>query len=163
NAFFVRYHLADIPEVDAAAWRLKIGGPGAEREVGLTLESLKTGYEKVEIAAVCQCSGNRRGFSDPHVAGGEWGNGALGHGKWGGVRLKDVLDKVGVKKEAIEVGFIGADGPIVDKTPDFVKSVPVWKAMDENTLIAFEMNGEPLPHWNGFPARIIVPGWTATY
>jgi DMSO/TMAO reductase YedYZ molybdopterin-dependent catalytic subunit len=97
------------------------------------------------------------------VPGVEWGNGAIGNAKWGGVRLKDVLAKVGVKKEAIEVAFNGADGPVFDKTPDFVKSVPVWKAMDENTLISFEMNGGPLPHWNGFPARIVVPGWTATY
>ena len=74
-----------------------------------------------------------------------------------------MLDKVGLKKEAIEVSFDGADGPAVDKTPDFVKSIPVWKAIDENTLIAYEMNGEALPDWNGFPARIVVPGWTGTY
>ena len=153
NAFFVRYHLVDIPEIDAATWKVTIG----------TLDDLKSGFEKVEIAAICQCSGKRRGFSDPHVPGVEWGNGAIGNAKWGGVELKDVLEKVKMKKEALEVAFNGADGPIVDKTPDFVKSVPLWKAIDENTLIAFEMNGEPLPHRNGFPARIIVPGWTATY
>ncbi|MEZ2131812.1 MULTISPECIES: molybdopterin-dependent oxidoreductase [unclassified Sinorhizobium] len=163
NAFFVRYHLADIPEVDVATWKIKIGGAGAERQLELTLDDLKNGFEKVELAAVCQCSGERRGFSNPHVPGVEWGNGAIGNAKWGGVRLRDVLDRVGVKQEAIEVSFNGADGPAVDKTPDFIKSVPVWKAIDENTLIAFEMNGELLPHWNGFPARIIVPGWTATY
>jgi sulfite dehydrogenase len=77
NAFFVRYHLADIPEVDAVAWRLRIGGPGAERQVELALDDLKSAYEKVEIAAVCQCSGNRRGFSDPHVAGVEWATALL--------------------------------------------------------------------------------------
>jgi DMSO/TMAO reductase YedYZ molybdopterin-dependent catalytic subunit len=163
ESFFVRYHLAVIPEIDAASWKLKIGGAGAEREIGLTLNDLKSGFEKVEIAAVCQCSGNRRGFSDPHVPGVQWGNGAIGNARWGGVRLKDVLDKAGVKKETIEVAFDGADGPVIDKTPDFIKSIPVWKAIDENTLIAYEMNGEPLPHWNGFPARIVVPGWTATY
>lgn len=163
NAFFVRYHLADIPELDSATWKVRIGGLGAERQVELTLADLKNNYPKVELAAVCQCSGNRRGFSDPHVPGVEWGNGAIGNAKWGGVRLKDVLGKIGLKKEAIEVSFHGADGPVLDKTPDFIKSVPVWKAIDENTLIAFEMNGAPLPHWNGFPARIIVPGWTGTY
>src|SRR5437016_152170 len=57
----------------------------------------------------------------------------------------------------------GADGPVLGKTPDFVKSLPVWKAVEDTTLVAYEMNGEPLPHWNGFPARIVVPGWTATY
>ena len=99
----------------------------------------------------------------PHVFGVEWGYGAMGCARWKGARLKDVLDKVGLKKEAIEISFEGADGPAVDKTPDFIKSIPAWKAVDESTLIAYEMNGQPLPHWNGFPARIVVPGWTGTY
>jgi sulfite dehydrogenase (cytochrome) subunit A len=163
KAFFVRYHLANIPVVDARTWKVKVGGPGAERQLELTLDDLKKDYERHEITAVCQCAGNRRGFSDPHVPGVEWGNGAIGNAKWGGVRLKDVLDKVGVKKEAIEVSFDGADKPVLDRTPDFVKSIPLWKAVDESTLIAYEMNGEPIPHWNGFPARIVVSGWTATY
>lgn len=85
--------------------RLKVGGAGAERKLELTVDDLKTGYEKVELAAVCQCSGNRRGFSDPHVPGVEWGNGTIGNAKWGGVRLKDVLDKAGLKKEARAVSF----------------------------------------------------------
>ena len=68
-----------------------------------------------------------------------------------------------LKPEAIEIAFNGADGPVIDKTPDFIKSLPVWKAVDESTLIAYEMNGAPLPHFNGFPARLIVPGWTGTY
>jgi hypothetical protein len=87
----------------------------------------------------------------------------MGCARWKGARLKDVLDKMGLKKESIEVSFGGADGPAVDKTPDFVKSIPVWKAMEDTTLIAYEMNGAPLPHFNGFPARIVVPGWTGTY
>jgi hypothetical protein len=87
----------------------------------------------------------------------------MGCARWKGARLKDVLDKAGLKKEAIEVAFEGADGPPVDKTPDFVKSIPVWKAVEESTLVAYEMNGAPLPHFNGFPARLIVPGWTGTY
>ena len=117
----------------------------------------------VEVVAVNQCSGNRRGLSKPHVAGVEWGYGAMGCARWKGARLKDILDKVGLKKEAIEIVFNGADGPAFDKTPDFIKSIPVWKAIDENTIIAYEMNGQPLPHLNGFPARLIVPGWTGTY
>ncbi len=116
-----------------------------------------------EVVAVNQCSGNRRGLFQPHVPGVEWGYGAMGCARWKGARLKDVLDKVGLKKEAIEIVLNGADGPAVDKTPDFIKSIPVWKAIEETTLIAYEMNGAPLPHLNGFPARIIVPGWTGTY
>ena len=163
DAFFVRYHLARIPEVSAAEWKLEIGGDAAEKPFTLDLPGLQKGFEQVELAAVCQCSGNRRGLSDPHVAGVEWGIGAMGNARWKGVRLKDVLARAGVKKEALEVAFSGADGPSLESTPDFTKSLPVWKALDENTLIAWQMNGEPLPHWNGAPARLIVSGWTGTY
>jgi DMSO/TMAO reductase YedYZ molybdopterin-dependent catalytic subunit len=162
DEFFVRYHLADIPEVDIKTYKITIGGEGANGQAELTLDDLKK-MPAVEVAAVNQCSGNRRGLSKPHVAGVEWGYGAMGCARWKGARLKDVLDKVGLKKETIEIAYGGADGPVVDKTPDFVKSIPVWKAMDENTIIAYEMNGAPLPHFNGYPARIVVPGWTGTY
>lgn len=162
DAFFVRYHLSDIPEIDARTWKLSVGGEGAGGQVEINLDDLKR-MPAVELAAVNQCSGNRRGLFEPHVAGVEWGYGAMGCARWKGARLKDVLDKVGLKKEAIEIVLNGADGPAVDKTPDFVKSIPVWRAMEETTLIAYEMNGAPLPHLNGFPARLIVPGWTGTY
>jgi sulfite dehydrogenase len=162
DAFFVRYHLSDIPRVDAGTWKLVVDGEGASGQTELTLADLKN-LPVVEVVAVNQCSGNRRGLFEPHVPGVEWGYGAMGCARWKGARLKDVLDKIGLKKEAIEIVVSGTDGPAVDKTPKFIKSIPVWKAMDENTLIAYEMNGEPLPHFNGFPARLVVPGWTATY
>jgi DMSO/TMAO reductase YedYZ molybdopterin-dependent catalytic subunit len=162
DVFFVRYHLAVIPEVDATTWKIAVGGEGASGQAELTLEDLKK-LPTAEVVAVNQCSGNRRGLFQPHVPGVQWGYGAMGCARWKGARLKDILDKVGVKKEAIEIAFDGADGPIIDKTPDFIKSLPVWKAMDENTLIAYEMNGQPLPHFNGYPARLVVPGWTGTY
>jgi len=163
DAFFVRYHLAAIPEVKAAEWSLAVGGDSAERELKFTLSRLKKEFKPAEVTAVCQCSGNRRGLFEPHVAGVEWGVGAMGNAVWRGVRLKDVLGRAGVKADALEVVLDGADGPALPKTPDFVKSIPVEVAMDENTLIAFEMNAKPLPHWNGFPARLVVPGWTGTY
>lgn len=163
DAFFVRYHVAKIPEVNGAEWKLQVGGDAAQKPFELTLDQLKREFEQVELAAVNQCSGNRRGLFSPHVAGVEWGYGAMGNARWKGVRLKDVLARAGLAKDAVEVAFDGADAGVLDKTPDFVKSIPVWKALDENTLIAWEMNGEPLPHWNGYPARIVVPGWTATY
>jgi DMSO/TMAO reductase YedYZ molybdopterin-dependent catalytic subunit len=163
DAFFVRYHLSNIPEVAAASWRLKVGGESVDKPLELTLDNLRNDYEQVEIAAVCQCSGNRRGMFQPHVPGVEWGPGAMGNARWRGARLKDVLAKAGVKKDALEVVLDGADSGVFPGTPDFLKSIPAWKAMDENTLIAHTMNGAPLPHWNGFPARIVVPGWTATY
>jgi DMSO/TMAO reductase YedYZ molybdopterin-dependent catalytic subunit len=163
NRFFVRWHLANIPAVDTDSWRLKVAGDASSRPGELTLNQLKTQFEPVEVAAVCQCAGNRRGLAEPHAPGVEWANGAVGKARWKGARLKDVLAHAGVKKEAIEIAFDGGDRPVLDATPDFVKSIPAWKALDDNTLIAYEMNGEPLPHWNGFPARIVVPGWVATY
>jgi DMSO/TMAO reductase YedYZ molybdopterin-dependent catalytic subunit len=163
DVFFVRYHVGAIPEVDLATWKLSVAGDAVERSAEYTLDELKNGFEQVEIVAVNQCSGNRRGLAQPHVQGVQWGYGAMGNARWKGVRLKDVLDKSGVRKDAVEVGFDGADHGIVDKTPDFIKSLPMWRALDENTLLAWDMNGAPLPHWNGFPLRLVVPGWTGTY
>ncbi|HEU4382970.1 MAG TPA: molybdopterin-dependent oxidoreductase [Anaeromyxobacteraceae bacterium] len=162
DAFFVRYHVPNIPGVGTAEWKLEIGGDSVERPLALAFDDLKA-YEQVEIAAVCLCSGNRRGLSDPHVPGIQWAHGAMGNARWKGVRLKDVLGKAGVKKEAVEIVMNGSDSAPLTTTPDFVKSLPMWKALDENTLLAYEMNGEPLPHWNGHPVRLVVPGWTATY
>jgi DMSO/TMAO reductase YedYZ molybdopterin-dependent catalytic subunit len=163
DAFFVRYHLANIPEVDARAWRLRVGGDSASRRQEWPLEALKRDFEKVSVAAINQCSGNRRGLFTPRVPGVQWQYGAMGNAIWSGVRLRDVLQKVGVRPDAVEVVFDGADAALLGSTPDFVKSLPIERALDENTLIAFEMNGRPLPHWNGAPARLVVPGWTATY
>jgi DMSO/TMAO reductase YedYZ molybdopterin-dependent catalytic subunit len=162
DRFYVRYHLSDIPTIDANTYKIAVGGDGANGQAEITFDELKK-FPAYEVVAVNQCSGNRRGRSKPHVPGVQWGYGAMGCARWKGARLKDLLDRVGLKKEAIEIVFNGADGPTFDKTPDFVKSLPLWKAIDESTLVAYEMNGEPLPHFNGYPARLIVPGWTGTY
>lgn len=163
KAFFVRYHLSNIPRIDLSEWRLSITGDAVDKPLELTIPKLKKKFKQVEIAAVNQCAGNRRGLVEPHVPGIQWHYGAMGNARWRGVRLKDVLEKAGVKQNALEVIVGGSDSGLTVKMPDFVKSLPLWKAMDENTLIAFEMNGEPIPHWNGYPARLIVPGWTGTY
>ncbi len=162
DRFYVRYHLSDVPSIDAKTYKITVGGDGSNGRIEITFDELKN-FPAYEVVAVNQCSGNRRGLSKPHVAGVQWGYGAMGCARWKGARLKDLLDKVGLKTAAIEVAFNGDDGPAFDKTPDFIKSLPVWKAIDESTLIAYEMNGEPLPHLNGYPARLIVPGWTGTY
>ena len=162
DAFFVRYHLSVIPEVDVRTWKIVVGGEGANGQAEFTLHDLKR-LPATEVVAVNLCSGNRRGLFQPHVPGVEWGYGAMGCARWKGARLKDLLDKVGLKKEAIEIVFDGADSPIIDKTPDFIKSIPTWKAVEDTTLVAYEMNGAPLPHFNGFPARVVVPGWTGVY
>lgn len=163
DQFFVRWHLAHIPQVAAETWRLEVGGDSVEHPFELTLDQLKRDFEPVELFAVCQCAGNRRGFSEPHVPGVQWGAGAMGNARWKGARLKDVLARAGLKSDALEIVFDGADYGAIDETPDFVKSLPLWKALDENTLVAYEMNGEALPHWNGFPVRLVVPGWSGTY
>jgi DMSO/TMAO reductase YedYZ molybdopterin-dependent catalytic subunit len=164
DQFFVRYHLAVIPPMaDLGKWSLTVGGEAADRQITLGLEELRTGFPQAEVAAVCQCSGNRRGLSSPHVPGVEWGYGAMGNAVWRGPRLKDVLAKAGVKAGALEVWLDGADSPVLPTTPDFLKSLPMDKALADETIIATTMNGQPLPHLNGYPARVIVPGWTATY
>lgn len=162
DAFFVRYHLAVIPEVDPRTWRLRIGGASTSRVIELSLDELKRGFERVSVAAINQCSGNRRGLFSPRAPGVQWSYGAMGNAVWSGVRLRDVLSRAGVKGDALEVVFDGADSGLLG-TPDFVKSLPIERASDEHTLIALEMNGRPLPHWHGAPARLVVPGWTATY
>jgi DMSO/TMAO reductase YedYZ molybdopterin-dependent catalytic subunit len=163
DRFFVRYHLSDVPEVDSRTWRLKVAGASVGQPMELMLEDLKRDFERVRLAAINQCSGNRRGLFSPRVPGIQWEYGGMGNAMWGGVRLRDVLNRVGVKKDALEVVFDGADRAALLATPDFVKSLPIERALDENTLLAFEMNGAPLPHWNGAPVRLVVPGWTATY
>jgi DMSO/TMAO reductase YedYZ molybdopterin-dependent catalytic subunit len=163
DAFFVRYHLAFIPEIDPRTWRLRVSGASIRRPLELSLNDLKRSFEQVALAAVNQCSGNRRALFTPRVPGVQWGNGAMGHAMWRGVRLRDILHKCDLRPDALEVVLDGADGPLLPATPDFQKSLPIARALDENTLIAFEMNGHPLPHFNGGPARLIVPGWTATY
>ena len=163
SLFFVRYHLPNIPRIDAASWRLEIGGPSTQRTLALSLRDLRSHFEHVSLAAVNQCSGNRRGLFSPRVPGVQWTNGAMGNALWTGVRLRDLLRQAGVAADALEVVFNGADSPLLPETPDFLKSLPIERALDENTLIAFEMNGQPLPHFNGAPARLVVPGWTGTY
>jgi sulfite dehydrogenase (cytochrome) subunit A len=163
DQFFVRYHLSVIPEVDTATWRLRIGGESVTTPFELSLPEMRRRYAQVEIPAINQCSGNRRGLFEPRVPGVQWSNGAMGNARWRGVRLRDVLRDAGVRSDAMEVVFDGADRGVIPQTPDFQKSLPVEKALHEDVLVAFGMNGKPLPHSNGAPARLVVPGWTATY
>jgi DMSO/TMAO reductase YedYZ molybdopterin-dependent catalytic subunit len=163
DRFFVRYHLAGIPSMPALAkWFLTVGGDATDGEITFGINDL-TNLPQVEVAAVCQCSGNRRGLSSPHVAGVQWGYGAMGCATWRGPRLRDVLAKARTKADAVEVWLDGQDEPVLPTTPDFNKSLPMDKAMSDDVIVAIAMNGQPLPHLNGYPARVVVPGWTATY
>lgn len=162
DAFFVRYHLAGIPlEIDPATFTVEIKGKVA-KPLKLTLADLKK-MPAQEIVAVTQCSGNSRGFSTPRVAGGQSGNGAMGNARWKGVPLKAVLDQAGVQAGAKQVVFGGMDGPVSDKTPDFAKALDLDHARDGEVMLAYAMNGENLPMLNGFPLRLVVPGYYGTY
>ncbi|PNG24941.1 molybdopterin-dependent oxidoreductase [Methylocella silvestris] len=162
DQLFVRWHWAVIPtEIKVDTYRIAVRGH-VKNELSLSLADLMS-LPRVELAAVNQCSGNSRGFFEPRVAGGEWGNGAMGNAKWLGVRLKDVLDKAGVKDGAQCVRFGGLDEPMVEGAPKFTKSIAIDHARDGEVMLAFGMNGEQLPLLNGFPIRLIVPGWYSTY
>ena len=162
DAFFVRYHLADIPlSIDPATFRLEVKGH-VDRPLSLSLSDLKA-MQPVEIVAVNQCSGNSRGFIEPRVAGGQLANGAMGNARWTGVPLKTVLDKAGVKAGAVQVVFDGLDGPVLPETPDFAKALEVDHARDGEVMLAYAMNGEDLPWLNGYPLRLVVPGYYGTY
>jgi sulfite dehydrogenase len=162
DALFVRWHITPIPtSVDLAEWRLAVGG-NTEKELKLSFDDLRK-FEKVSYTAVIQCAGNGRSFFEPRVPGGQWKNGSMGNVTWGGVRLKDILSAAGVKAGSVDVSFNGLDRGSLPTVPDFVKSLPMDKAIEEDIIVAYEMNGQPLTLLNGFPARLIVPGWYATY
>lgn len=162
DAFFVRYHLAGIPlEIDPDTFRLQIKGK-VDNPLTLSLADLKA-MGQTEIVAVHQCSGNSRGFFDPRVAGGQLADGAMGNARWRGVSLKTVLDKAGVQAGARQVTFDGLDKPIIPETPDFIKALDVDQARDGEVMLAWSMNGEDLPWLNGYPLRLVVPGYYGTY
>jgi sulfite dehydrogenase (cytochrome) subunit A len=162
DAFFVRYHLADVPlTIDPHAFSVEIKGK-VDRVTKLSLADIKK-MPSIDIVAVNQCSGNSRGFSNPRVAGGQLGNGAMGNARWRGVSLKAVLDMAGVQSGARQVTFKGMDGPVIDKTPDFVKALDIDHARNGKVMLAYSMNGAELPVLNGFPLRLVVPGYYGTY
>ncbi len=162
DAFFVRWHLPGIPQsVDATAHRIAVTGE-VNKTLSLSLDDLAA-LPQVEITAVNQCSGNSRGLSAPRVAGGQWQNGAMGNAVWTGVRLRDVLDRAGLKATAKQVQFDGLDAGVLPATPDFRKSLDIAVARGDDVIVAYAMNGEPLPVLNGYPVRLVVPGWYSTY
>ncbi len=160
---FVRWHYSDIPNsIDVASYRVAVHGAVKAPQALSLGEILKAG-EYIEFAAVNQCAGNGRGLFEPRVAGAQWANGAMSNAVWRGVRLRDVLDKAGVGADAKFVRFRGLDKPLVAAAPRFAKSIPIDKARADDTILAFAMNGEALPLLNGFPLRVVVPGWFSTH
>jgi DMSO/TMAO reductase YedYZ molybdopterin-dependent catalytic subunit len=163
DQFYVRWHWSVIPAaIDVDKFRLAVRGH-VNKMLSLSLMDIVNGLPRVELAAVNQCSGNSRGFFQPRVPGGEWANGAMGNALWMGVRLKDVLDRAGVKAGAVQVRFNGLDEAVVPDAPRFMKSLDIDHARDGEVMIAYAMNGDQLPLVNGFPLRLVVPGWYSTY
>ena len=162
DQFFVRWHWALVPtQVDLTAFKLTVRGHVNEA-VSLSMADILA-MPRVEIAAVNQCSGNSRGLFQPRVPGGQWENGAMGNARWIGVRLRDVLDRAGVKSGAVAARFKGLDEALIESAPTFMKSLDIDHARDGEVMLAYQMNGEQLPLLNGFPLRLIVPGWYSTY
>ena len=165
-AFFVRWHLDRHPNaIDLTRWRLSIEG-NVTRPLALALDDLVRRFEAVSVTAVNQCSGNSRSRFRPRVPGVQWGNGAMGCATWTGVRLRDLLDAAGLKAGALEVQFEGLDrgrGPEGRGSYRFLKSLRLDDPVLDRALAAYEINGAPLPMLNGFPLRLVVPGYFATY
>ena len=166
EAFYVRWHLSGIPNaVDLEAWKLRIEG-SVNKPLALGLPELIQKFTPVSLAAVNQCSGNSRSRMQPRVPGGQWGNGAMGNAMWTGVRLRELLDMAGVKRGALQVQFQGLDtgpGPSGLGSNLFLKSIELGNPILDECVVAYLMNGEPLPMLNGFPVRLVVPGYFATY
>lgn len=160
DRFFVRSHLS-TPAVGLAPWSLRIGGL-VERPRGWSLAELEK-LEQVKVPAVLQCAGNGRAYFRPRLPGIQWEKGGVGHAEWAGVRLVDLLERAGVQRGVGHVHFLGADAPPSPKTPAYLRSLPLDRALDPNTLVATHMNGDPLPFLHGGPMRLVVPGWTGNH
>ena len=144
---------------DLQGWKLTIDGE-VDRKLELSMDDLLR-FPQVSLKAVLECAGNGRSLFDPKVGGTPWVRGAVGCSEWTGVRLRDVLEHAGLKPHAVYLGNYGEDVP-AESGEAFSRGIPIEKAMDEHTLIAFKMNGEDLPAAHGFPARLIVPGWVGS-
>lgn len=162
DRFYVRWHYPMPTEIDAETFRLSVHG-AVDKPLSLALKEVIGGGEIIELAAVNQCSGNARGQFVPRVPGAQWGAGAMGNAKWRGIRLRDLLDAAGVSPDAKFVRFGGLDEPLVADAPAYRKSIPIDVARRDDVMIAFAMNGDALPLLNGYPLRLVVPGWYATY
>jgi DMSO/TMAO reductase YedYZ molybdopterin-dependent catalytic subunit len=154
--FFVRNHMHEPSELEASDWRLSLGGE-VEKPITLSLADLSK-IETHSVVNTLECAGNGRNLHRPQVPGIQWGKGAVGTARFSGPRLRDVLQRAGVKPTGKHVMFRGLD-EVPGKVPPFIRSIPIEKALDSDTLIATHMNGSPLTKHHGFPARALVPGW----
>jgi sulfoxide reductase catalytic subunit YedY len=158
DLFFVRWHMPVIPTyINLNKFSISINGL-VEKEIKISLKELKTEFQQVELTAVLQCGGNNRTAFKPTASGIQWGIGAMGCAEWKGVRLKDVLKKAGLKKDATWIGFNGKDKAVYNETANFVRELKL-EHLNDDIILAYEMNGEDLPYLNGYPVRLILPGF----
>jgi DMSO/TMAO reductase YedYZ molybdopterin-dependent catalytic subunit len=154
--FYVRNHMIEPAKINAAQWKLSIGGE-VEKPITLGLADLAT-IDKHSVTNTLECAGNGRGFQNPKVPGIQWQRGAVGNARFTGPRMADVIQRAGLKPSGKHVMFRGLD-EVPGNVPPFVRSIPIEKALDSDTVIATHMNGLPLTQHHGFPARALVPGW----
>ena len=148
----------DIPVVDATSWRLVVDGE-VERPVSLSLDELRA-RPALDVAATMECAGNGRASLSPWVDSQPWLNEAVGTGAWRGVRLRDLLEDAGPRDGAIEVLFTGLDRGLEEEVEQsYQRSLPLAEALRDDVILAYELNGVPLPPQHGFPLRLLVPGW----
>ncbi len=159
NEVFFKRNQGQFPDepVDLAGWVLRVEGR-VKNELSLTFEDIRH-FPRVEVADTLECSGNSRSLLKDKASGNPWTIGGVGNAIWGGIWLKDVLEKAGLQDDARHVGFEGFDKPLGSAGIKFIRSIPVEKAMD-STLLAYEMNGQPLPLKHGYPMRALALGWT---
>lgn len=163
---FVRNNgLAPAPQVlDPEKWSLEIAGESCEKHVTLTLKELKEKFKQHTLQMVLECAGNGRSEFNPPATGNQWTTGGVGCPTWTGVRLRDVLEYAGIKQDAVYIGYYGADSHLSGdpaKT-SISRGVPIAKALEDESLIAFAMNGEDIPIENGHPLRLMFGGWAAS-
>ena len=156
DLFFVRNHMSEPTEFDADTYRLRVMGE-VEHPLELSLRELKK-MQASTVINTLECAGNGRAFHDPKVPGVQWQRGAVGNARWTGPRLRNVLERAGVKAAAKHVAFRGLDEP-PGKVPAFIRSIPLDKAMNSDTLLAMQMNGSTLAKHHGYPVRALTPGW----
>ncbi len=164
NKLFVRNNGIPPADIDLDNWTLSIEGESAQKEVTLTLAELKSKFKHYTYQLTIECGGNGRHEFDPPAKGNQWTTGAVGSPKWTGVRLKDVLEYAGIKDDAVYIGYYGKDKHL-SGDPDKVvisRGVPIEKAMENESLIAWAINGEDLPLMNGYPLRLVFGGWPAS-
>jgi DMSO/TMAO reductase YedYZ molybdopterin-dependent catalytic subunit len=158
DLFFVRHHWVPT-DVDAASWTLSVDG-AVKTPLKLTLADLRA-MPRADATCVLQCAGNGRALHTPPVPGVQWRYGAVGNARWTGVRVRDLLERAGLDPAARHLHTAGADGPPGD-VPRFERSLELEKAL-QDAIVAYQMNGEPLPTLHGAPARLVVPGWAGDH